>query len=131
MESAALPAAQTAQRAPGRRRLSDRARAERKTAYMLCAPAVVVMLAVTGYPILYALWLSLHKFDLRFRASFKKGLEPVCGPALIRVDDQARARSRRPDTPEALLVAFAAELQLEQRPAGGYCRGPRHRFWRV
>ena len=33
---------------------------------MLCAPAVVVMLAVTGYPILYALWLSLHKFDLRF-----------------------------------------------------------------
>ena len=67
MESAALPAAQSAaQRAPGRRRLSDRARAERKTAYMLCAPAVVVMLAVTGYPILYALWLSLHKFDLRF-----------------------------------------------------------------
>ena len=46
MESAALPAAQSAaQRAPGRRRLSDRARAERKTAYMLCAPAVVVITA--------------------------------------------------------------------------------------
>src|SRR5256885_6787587 len=66
MESAALPAAPSAaQRAPGRRRLSDRARAERKTAYLLCAPAVVVMAAGTGYPILYALWLSLHKFDLR------------------------------------------------------------------
>jgi multiple sugar transport system permease protein len=67
MESAAVPAPQqaTSERAP-RKRLSDRARAERKTAYLLCAPAVIVMLAVTGYPILYALWLSLHKFDLRF-----------------------------------------------------------------
>ncbi|MEA2353509.1 MAG: trehalose/maltose transport system permease protein, partial [Thermoleophilaceae bacterium] len=66
MESAALPAPAAAQPAPKKRKLSDRARAERKTAYLLCAPAVIVMLAVTGYPILYALWLSLHKFDLRF-----------------------------------------------------------------
>ena len=67
MESAALPAAHAAAApAPKKGKLSDRARAERKTAYLLCAPAVVVMLAVTGYPILYALWLSLHRFDLRF-----------------------------------------------------------------
>jgi multiple sugar transport system permease protein len=67
MESAAVPAPRpAAQPAPNKGRLSDRARAERKTAYLLCAPAVVVMAAVTGYPILYALWLSLHKFDLRF-----------------------------------------------------------------
>jgi multiple sugar transport system permease protein len=33
---------------------------------MLCAPAVVVMLAVTAYPILYAFVLSLQKLDLRF-----------------------------------------------------------------
>ncbi|NHI19249.1 sugar ABC transporter permease [Phycicoccus endophyticus] len=32
---------------------------------MLCAPAVVVMLAVAAYPILYALWLSLFRADLR------------------------------------------------------------------
>jgi multiple sugar transport system permease protein len=66
MESAAVPAPAAAERAPRKRGLSDRARAERKTAYLLCAPAIVVMGAVTGYPILYALWLSLHKFDLRF-----------------------------------------------------------------
>ncbi|MEA2374396.1 MAG: trehalose/maltose transport system permease protein [Thermoleophilaceae bacterium] len=74
MESAAVPApgSATAQGAPKKKRqLSDRARAERKTAYLLCAPAVVVMAAVTGYPILYALWLSLHKFDLRFPAENK------------------------------------------------------------
>ena len=33
---------------------------------MLCAPAVVVMLAVTAYPIVYAFVLSLQKLDLRF-----------------------------------------------------------------
>ena len=32
---------------------------------MLCAPAVIVMLAVTAYPILYAFWLSLNRADLR------------------------------------------------------------------
>jgi multiple sugar transport system permease protein len=68
VESAAVPAGPVAAREPRKGKLSDRARAERKTAYLLCAPAVVVMAAVTGYPILYALWLSLHKFDLRFPA---------------------------------------------------------------
>jgi multiple sugar transport system permease protein len=35
---------------------------------MLCAPAVLLMLLVAGFPILYALWLSLHRADLRFPA---------------------------------------------------------------
>ena len=51
---------------PKRKGLSDRAKAERKLAYMLCAPAVIVMLAVTAYPVLDAVWLSLHRADLRF-----------------------------------------------------------------
>jgi trehalose/maltose transport system permease protein len=51
-----------------RRALTERARAERKLGWMLCAPAGLVMLAVTGYPILYAIWLSLHRSDLRFPA---------------------------------------------------------------
>jgi trehalose/maltose transport system permease protein len=51
----------------GRRpRLTERARAERRLAYMLCAPAVLAMLVVTGYPIGYAIYLSLQKNDLRF-----------------------------------------------------------------
>jgi len=45
---------------------SDRTRAERKLALMLCGPAVFVMLLVTLYPIGYAIVLSLQKVDLRF-----------------------------------------------------------------
>jgi len=52
--------------APKRKQLSGRAKAERKLGWTLCAPAVVVMLLVTGYPIVYALWLSLRRYDLRF-----------------------------------------------------------------
>jgi multiple sugar transport system permease protein len=48
--------------------VTERARAERRLGWMLCAPAVIVMLAVTAYPILYAVWLSLRRSDLRFPA---------------------------------------------------------------
>jgi multiple sugar transport system permease protein len=48
-----------------RRRASEGKRAEQKLGLLLCAPAVVVMLAVTAYPILYAIWLSFFKADLR------------------------------------------------------------------
>jgi multiple sugar transport system permease protein len=48
--------------------VTERARAERRTGWLLCAPAVLVMLLVTGYPIGYAIFLSLQKFDLRFPA---------------------------------------------------------------
>jgi len=46
--------------------LTDRAKAERKLAWLLCAPAVAVMLLVAGFPIIYAFWLSLRRADLRF-----------------------------------------------------------------
>jgi multiple sugar transport system permease protein len=68
MESATVPATATATKTPRKGKLTDRARAERKTAYLLCAPAVLVMLVVTGYPIAYAVYLSLQKYDLRFPA---------------------------------------------------------------
>ncbi|MCW1956960.1 MAG: sugar ABC transporter permease [Mycobacterium sp.] len=42
---------------------SDR-RSQRRLAYWLIAPAVVLMLAVTAYPIIYAFWLSLHRYNL-------------------------------------------------------------------
>jgi multiple sugar transport system permease protein len=51
--------------------MTDRARSERRLAWLLCAPAVLTMLVVTGYPIGYAVWLSLQKFDLRFPAEKK------------------------------------------------------------
>ena len=64
MEAAPVQAA-PALRAP-KKGLTERAKAERKLAWMLCAPAVIAMLLVTGYPIGYAIYLSLQKFDLRF-----------------------------------------------------------------
>src|SRR5215471_4863706 len=49
-----------------RRRLSEATRAERRFGWLLCAPAVIVMLAVSAYPIVYAIYLSLQRYDLRF-----------------------------------------------------------------
>ncbi|MDN0200141.1 sugar ABC transporter permease [Streptomyces sp. S.PNR 29] len=48
--------------------VSAGARQERRLGWLLCAPAVVVMLAVTAYPIGYAIYLSLQRYDLRFPA---------------------------------------------------------------
>src|SRR5437763_2121629 len=48
----------------GRRRLSEGARAERRLGWLLCAPAVIVMIAVTAYPIGYALYLSFQRYIL-------------------------------------------------------------------
>ncbi len=53
--------------AAGRRRkprLSEGARAERRLGWLLCAPAVIVMVAVTAYPIGYAIYLSLERYIL-------------------------------------------------------------------
>lgn len=48
--------------APARVRATDRSRAEERLAWKLVAPAVVVMLAVTAYPMLRALYLSLFQY---------------------------------------------------------------------
>ncbi|HEX6117319.1 MAG TPA: sugar ABC transporter permease [Solirubrobacterales bacterium] len=45
---------------------TERERSERKLGWMLSAPAVVMMLLVTAYPIVYAIVLSLQELDLRF-----------------------------------------------------------------
>lgn len=41
-------------------------RAERRLGWALCAPAALVMVAVTGWPILYAVWLSFQRYDLKY-----------------------------------------------------------------
>lgn len=52
----------------GKPALSEGKKAERKLGLWLCAPAFIVMIAVTGYPIVYSIWLSLQRYDLRFPA---------------------------------------------------------------
>jgi multiple sugar transport system permease protein len=57
--------------AGGKAPLSEGARAERKLGWMLCAPAVIVMIAVTAYPVGYAVWLSLERYNLELPQNIK------------------------------------------------------------
>jgi multiple sugar transport system permease protein len=43
---------------------SDDRKSQRRLAYLLISPAVILMLAVTAYPIVYAVWLSLQRYNL-------------------------------------------------------------------
>jgi multiple sugar transport system permease protein len=61
-EAAAGPA--HAKRRRQRAQLSEGAKADRRLAFWLCAPAVLVMIAVTGYPLVYAVILSLERYNL-------------------------------------------------------------------
>ncbi len=63
----------TAAQAParGRRQLSEGARAERRLGWLLCAPAVIVMIAVTAYPVGYAIYLSLERYNLELPNAVK------------------------------------------------------------
>jgi multiple sugar transport system permease protein len=47
-----------------KKKLTDDRKSERRLAYMLIAPAVFLMVAVTAYPIGYAVWLSLQRYNL-------------------------------------------------------------------
>jgi multiple sugar transport system permease protein len=48
----------------GKKQLTDDRKSERRLAFMLIAPAVFLMVAVTAYPIGYAVWLSLQRYNL-------------------------------------------------------------------
>jgi multiple sugar transport system permease protein len=62
------PAETRAKRKPP---LSEGARAERRLGFMLCAPAVLVMIAVTAYPVGYAIFLSLERYNLELPQQIK------------------------------------------------------------
>src|ERR1700677_614024 len=62
-----------AEQAPkkGKTPLSEGARAERRLGFMLIAPAVIVMVAVTGYPLIYAVYLSFERYNLELPQDIK------------------------------------------------------------
>ena len=64
VEAKAPPARAAAK--PKKAPLSEGKRQERKLGWLLCAPAAIVMVTVTAYPILYSFWLSLQRYDLKF-----------------------------------------------------------------
>jgi len=64
-ESAGRPAKKA------RPQLSEGAKAERRLGFLLCAPAVLVMIAVTAYPVGYAIFLSLERYNLELPQDIK------------------------------------------------------------
>src|SRR6201994_2225140 len=62
----------TSEQASGhRKQLSEGAKAERRLGFMLIAPAVIVMVAGTAYPILYAVLLCLERDNLEVASQIK------------------------------------------------------------
>src|ERR1700720_4759234 len=55
----------------GKPPLSEGARAERRLGWLLCAPAVIIMIAVTAYPVGYAIYLSLERYNLEVPQAIK------------------------------------------------------------
>jgi multiple sugar transport system permease protein len=58
-------------RRPKKVPLSEGAKAERRLGFLLCAPAVIVMIAVTAYPVGYAIFLSLERYNLELPQAVK------------------------------------------------------------
>src|SRR3712207_3844153 len=56
--------AATVQGAPGNTRRS-RGLSERRLAFFMVSPSMVLIALVAAYPILYAIWLSLHEYSVR------------------------------------------------------------------
>jgi multiple sugar transport system permease protein len=69
--TAGTEAVQETSRRPKKAPLSEGARAERRLGWMLCAPAVIVMIAVTAYPVGYAIYLSLQRYNLELPQAVK------------------------------------------------------------
>jgi multiple sugar transport system permease protein len=63
--------AHAARRRKARPQLSEGAKADRRLAFWLCAPAVLVMIAVTAYPLIYAIYLSLERYNLELPQQIK------------------------------------------------------------
>lgn len=72
MTAAIAPVETVATTARSPRTVDPKARAERRLAWTLCAPAVLVMGLIVVYPLVYAIYLSFRRSDLRYpsRAGF-------------------------------------------------------------
>lgn len=68
---APAPASDTPLAASDTGGIDPKARAERRLAWSLCAPAVIIMLAIVVYPLVYAIYLSFRRSDLRYPAQAK------------------------------------------------------------
>src|SRR3954453_1351447 len=66
-------------RAGRRRKAMTADKAERRLAVRMVAPSMILIAAVAVYPIIYAIWLSLHEYSVRV-----PGLSRFAGPLGLR-----------------------------------------------
>src|ERR1700748_1056379 len=52
---------------------------EKRLAWLMVTPSLILILIVAAYPIIYAIWLSLHEYSVRVA-----GLSRWAGPAGLR-----------------------------------------------
>ncbi|MET0187734.1 MAG: sugar ABC transporter permease, partial [Pseudonocardia sediminis] len=87
MSTTTVRTEETAAPAPGPKKggMSDRSKAEQKLGWMLAGPAFVVMLLVTAYPILQAVYYSL--FDYRLTDPAKRSFVGLSNYLVILTDE--------------------------------------------
>jgi multiple sugar transport system permease protein len=70
------PGTEAGARGPARTRARGRPRSEPSFAFLLNAPALLAIVLLVGYPIVYSAWLSLHRYNLKRPRLFRfVGLE--------------------------------------------------------
>ena len=84
--------------APTQRRRS-RGIPERRLAKLMVAPSMILIAVVAAYPIIYAIWLSLHEYSVRQAGPLALG--GVAGPAQL------------PDRPAVLRVVGGVQAHAD------------------
>jgi multiple sugar transport system permease protein len=99
-DAASLPAA--------KRRKASGGLSQKRLAFFMVSPSMVLIALVAAYPILYAIWLSLHEYSVRVA-----GLSRWAGPLGLRNYTTALQDSEFWDALVTTLVFTAASVFLE------------------
>src|ERR687896_2669865 len=92
--------------APQRRR--SRGLSEKRLAFFMVSPSMVLIALVAAYPIAYAIWLSLHEYSVRVA-----GLSRWAGPLGLRNYEEALSNPDFWDAMVTTLVFTASSVFLE------------------
>jgi multiple sugar transport system permease protein len=92
--------------APQRRR--SRGLSEKRLAFFMVSPSMVLIALVAAYPIIYAIWLSLHEYSVRVA-----GLSRWAGPLGLRNYEEALSNPDFWDAMVTTLVFTASSVFLE------------------
>jgi multiple sugar transport system permease protein len=101
MEAATIQAG-----APQRRR--SRGLSEKRLAFFMVSPSMLLIALVAAYPIIYAIWLSLHEYSVRVA-----GLSRWAGPLGLRNYEEALSNPDFWDAMVTTLVFTASSVFLE------------------